>query len=173
MLHCHNLAKLNNIFVLKLATHQPDFGSQRQSGIRGALLRLVCPARSSLYGTFSHLPFNMLNRPREVRESRPKQSLWLAVHTTAVCWQGQLLPLVDWSICSVFVGGRHSRRRRRSWRKSRDAIGTRSLVSGGCVAALKVSTCLHRCVFLISSAAGVKHVRTCPPTLVHNSNRYT
>ena len=51
---------------LKAATHQPDFGSQRpseavrgrqrQSGIRGALLRLVCPAPSSLYGKCSHLP---------------------------------------------------------------------------------------------------------------------
>ena len=76
-----------------------------------------------------------------VRESRPKQSLWLAVHTTAACWEGQLLPLVDWSICGVFVGGRRigrrSGRRRRSWRKSRDAFGTRYLVSGGCVAAFR------------------------------------
>ena len=56
-------------------------GRQRQSGIRGALLRLVCPAPSSLYGKFSHLPRQL------AKESRPKKSLWLAVQLSA--WEAK------------------------------------------------------------------------------------
>ena len=69
---------------LKPLTQQPDFGSQRpseavrgsqrQSGIRGALLRLVCPAPLSLYVTFSHLP-RPIQRRQLAKESRPKKSL--------------------------------------------------------------------------------------------------
>ena len=70
-------------FVIKLATHQPDFGSQRPSEAG-----LCVPHRRLFTAPFhtSWCLLDMLNRPREVRESRPKQSLWLAVHTTAACW---------------------------------------------------------------------------------------
>ena len=102
------------LLTLKLATHQSDFGSQRPSEAVGHS-----------------------RRPTQVGVSRTVVSLRHLVIPPAAdstCW---MLPLVDWSICGVFVGGRRSRRRRRSWRRSRDAFGTRSLVSGGCVAAFR------------------------------------